>query len=236
MAGAGGEPTIPPRDSRIGIPEEHFCRSLGQVVLSVRREHFAIGSSVAGYSPAFFDSFPVLSVKVGDKLAAAHMPFSALPFAPLEEIARQADSYPLGGRPPSRSHTLFHTPSSYNLPGCESATGTENRAPRPKSAAVTCFRTSTVSEHVLTNFEEKYPKDNRPPKAVEAGRAWVRGEIAFSEARAAAFAAHAAARDADQAAARAAARAAVLEFRHRYRKRRGRPSSRAKRIFGWTGG
>jgi hypothetical protein len=64
------------------------------------------------------------------------------------------------------------------------------------------------AEHVLTYFEEKYPKDNRPRKAVEAGRAWVRGEIRLSEARAAAFAAHAAARDADQAAARAAARAA----------------------------
>ncbi|MFA5786240.1 MAG: putative immunity protein [Actinomycetota bacterium] len=65
------------------------------------------------------------------------------------------------------------------------------------------------AEHVLPYFEEKYPKDNRPRRAVEAGRAWVRGEIAFSQARAAAFAAHAAARDADQAAACAAARAAA---------------------------
>ena len=62
--------------------------------------------------------------------------------------------------------------------------------------------------HILPYFEEKYPQDDRPRNAVEAGRAWVRGEIAMSEARAAAFAAHAAARDADQAAARAAARAA----------------------------
>lgn len=64
------------------------------------------------------------------------------------------------------------------------------------------------ADHVLRYFEEKYPRDNRPRKAVEAGRAWVRGEIAMSEARAAASAAHAAARDADQAAPRAAARAA----------------------------
>jgi hypothetical protein len=64
------------------------------------------------------------------------------------------------------------------------------------------------AEHVLLYFEEKYPEDDRPRKAVEAGRAWARGEIAVSEARAAAFAAHAAARDADHAAARAAARAA----------------------------
>ena len=64
------------------------------------------------------------------------------------------------------------------------------------------------AEHVLRYFEEKYPEDYRPRKAVEAGRAWVRCEIAVSEARAAAFAAHAAARAADHAAARAAARAA----------------------------
>ena len=64
------------------------------------------------------------------------------------------------------------------------------------------------AEHVLPYFEEKYPKDDRPRKAVEAGRAWVRGEIALSEARTAAIAAHAAARDADHTAARAAARAA----------------------------
>jgi len=64
------------------------------------------------------------------------------------------------------------------------------------------------AEHVLPYFEEKYPKDNRPRKAIEAGRAWVRGEIAMREARTAAFAAHAAARDTNQAAACAAARAA----------------------------
>ncbi len=64
------------------------------------------------------------------------------------------------------------------------------------------------AEHVFPYFEEKYPKDNRPRKAIEAGRAWVRGEIAMSEARTSAFAAHAAARDTNQAAACAAARAA----------------------------
>jgi uncharacterized protein YdeI (YjbR/CyaY-like superfamily) len=64
------------------------------------------------------------------------------------------------------------------------------------------------AEHVLPHFEEEYPKDDRPRKALEAVRAWVRGEIAMGEARAAALAAHAAARDADHAAARTAARAA----------------------------
>jgi hypothetical protein len=64
------------------------------------------------------------------------------------------------------------------------------------------------AERVLPYFEEKYPADDRPRNAIEAGRAWVHGEIAMSQARAAAVAAHAAARDADEGAARAAARAA----------------------------
>ena len=56
---------------------------------------------------------------------------------------------------------------------------------------------------LLPGFEEKHPKDDRPRKAVEARRAWVRGEIAMSEARAAVFAAHADARAAGHAAATA---------------------------------
>jgi hypothetical protein len=64
------------------------------------------------------------------------------------------------------------------------------------------------AEHVLSYFEEKYPNDDRPRKAIEAGRAWVLGEIKMSEARTAAFAAHAAARDAEEGVARAVARAA----------------------------
>ncbi len=53
------------------------------------------------------------------------------------------------------------------------------------------------AEHVLPYVEENYPSDNRPRKALEVGRAWVRGEVAVSEVRAAALAAHTAARDAD---------------------------------------
>ena len=64
------------------------------------------------------------------------------------------------------------------------------------------------AERVLPYFEEKYPKDDRPRKAIEAARAWMRGEIRVGPARVAAVAVHAAARDADEAAARAAARAA----------------------------
>ena len=64
------------------------------------------------------------------------------------------------------------------------------------------------AERVLPYFEKKYPKDNRPRKAVEAGRAWSRGELSVSKARSAALASHAAARDAEDDAARAVARAA----------------------------
>lgn len=65
------------------------------------------------------------------------------------------------------------------------------------------------AEHVLPYFEENYSEDDRPRKALEAARAWARGELSMSRARDAAFAAHAAARDADHAAARAAGRAAA---------------------------
>ena len=64
------------------------------------------------------------------------------------------------------------------------------------------------AEHVLPHFEDERPGDNRPRRAVEAGRSWARGGIKMSEARAAAFAAHAAAREASRAEAQAAARAA----------------------------
>jgi hypothetical protein len=49
---------------------------------------------------------------------------------------------------------------------------------------------------VLPLFESQFPNDDRPRKAIEAARAWARGEIRVGEARTAALAAHAAARDA----------------------------------------
>jgi hypothetical protein len=64
------------------------------------------------------------------------------------------------------------------------------------------------AEHVLPYFEDNYPEDYRPRKAIEVGRAWVRDDIATGKVRDAAFAAHAAARAADDIAACAAARAA----------------------------
>lgn len=64
------------------------------------------------------------------------------------------------------------------------------------------------AERVLPRFEEERLRDARPRRAIEAGRAWARGGMKMSEARAAAFAAHAAARETDRAEAQAAARAA----------------------------
>ena len=64
------------------------------------------------------------------------------------------------------------------------------------------------AEHVLANFEQTRSKDRRPREAVEAARAWARGEITMMMARKAAVQAHAAARAARHPAAIAAARAA----------------------------
>jgi hypothetical protein len=62
------------------------------------------------------------------------------------------------------------------------------------------------AEQVLHIFENNNT-DDRPRKAIEAARAWVRGEIKITEIRKAAFAAHAAARNAGSAESIAAARA-----------------------------
>jgi len=64
------------------------------------------------------------------------------------------------------------------------------------------------AERVLPLFEAHSPADQRPRSAIEAARAWARGELSVGAARAAAFAAHAAARDVEDTQARAAARAA----------------------------
>ncbi len=64
------------------------------------------------------------------------------------------------------------------------------------------------AEHVLPLFTETQPNDERPRLAIEAARAWARGDIKVGQARAAALASHAAARECTDAAACAAARAA----------------------------
>jgi len=51
------------------------------------------------------------------------------------------------------------------------------------------------AEHVLHHFEQARPKDERPRRAIELGRAWARGDISWAEARTAAGHANAAARD-----------------------------------------
>lgn len=56
------------------------------------------------------------------------------------------------------------------------------------------------AEHVLHFFEEAHPGDDRPRRAIEAVRAWTRGELTMMQSRNAAFAANAAAREASGAA------------------------------------
>jgi hypothetical protein len=51
------------------------------------------------------------------------------------------------------------------------------------------------AEHVLPLFERERPDDDRPRRAIEAGRAWVRGEMTWWDARTAGGHANAAARD-----------------------------------------
>jgi hypothetical protein len=69
------------------------------------------------------------------------------------------------------------------------------------------------AEHVLEHFERASPDDDRPRRAIEAARAWTRGEVTMTEARAAGGHAMAAARDlrgAPRHAAYAAGQAAVV--------------------------
>jgi len=54
---------------------------------------------------------------------------------------------------------------------------------------------ASCAEHVLGLFESARPADPRPRQAIEQARAWVRGEVRMTQARAAAGHAMAAARD-----------------------------------------
>ena len=54
---------------------------------------------------------------------------------------------------------------------------------------------AACAEHVLALFEAAKPSDTRPRHAIALARAWARGEIPMSQARAAAGHANAAARD-----------------------------------------
>ena len=55
---------------------------------------------------------------------------------------------------------------------------------------------AACAEHVLYLFEQAHSGDDRPRRAIEQARAWARGGITMTEARAAAHAAHDAAREA----------------------------------------
>jgi hypothetical protein len=63
---------------------------------------------------------------------------------------------------------------------------------------------ANCAQHVLHHFERARPKDDRPRRAIELGRAWARGEITMTQARTAAGHANAAARDLSGAARHAA--------------------------------
>src|SRR6266480_4241214 len=54
---------------------------------------------------------------------------------------------------------------------------------------------ASCAEHVLDRFESARPEDLRPRHAIKQARAWVRGEITMSQARAAGGHAMSAARD-----------------------------------------
>ena len=54
---------------------------------------------------------------------------------------------------------------------------------------------ASCSEHVLDLFEAVQPEDPRPRQAIEQARAWVRGEVTMTQARAAGGHAMAAARE-----------------------------------------
>jgi len=72
---------------------------------------------------------------------------------------------------------------------------------------------ASCADHVLDLFESARPKDPRPRRAIEQARAWARGEITMSQARAAGGHSMAAARDLSGAArhaAYAAGQAAVV--------------------------
>ncbi len=92
-------------------------------------------------------------------------------------------------------------------PGARS-THTEQPKPGKDDQRTLAFWAADCAARVLPCFEKLHPRDKRPRQALEALRAWARGDLRVGPVRTAALAAHAAARDAFDPAARAAARAA----------------------------
>lgn len=78
----------------------------------------------------------------------------------------------------------------------------------PQYHQLLAFKAADCADLVLFLYEQKYSDDKRPRLAIEAARAWARGEIRVGQARDASLAAHTAARQAVQADSIAAARCA----------------------------
>lgn len=63
------------------------------------------------------------------------------------------------------------------------------------------------AEHVIHYYTQKYPKDDRLQKSIDACCLWIQGELKVREVRKASFAVHAAARETDDQVTMATARA-----------------------------
>lgn len=85
---------------------------------------------------------------------------------------------------------------------------TDTKRPDAKDRRLLALWAADCAERVLPLFKNAEPEDDRPRNAIEAARAWARGDLKMTEARGAALAAHAAARNTDDDSARLAARAA----------------------------
>ncbi len=90
------------------------------------------------------------------------------------------------------------------------------------------------AQHVLHHFEQARPKDDRPRRAIDRGRAWARGEITWGEARTAAGHANAAARDLSGAAAMWRPTSSVLRPTRSGRRGRQRLKTSARRLAAWS--
>jgi len=85
---------------------------------------------------------------------------------------------------------------------------TDTERPDIKNHKSLALWAAVCAERVLPFFQNAKPEDDRPRNAIEAARAWVRGDLKMTKAREAALAAHIAARNTVNDSARLAARAA----------------------------
>ncbi len=76
-----------------------------------------------------------------------------------------------------------------------------------KNQKILAIWAADIAKRMLPYFRNRYSKDKRPQKAINALNAWIKGEIRVGPVRVAALAAHAAARRAKNLEAKFAARA-----------------------------